>query len=46
MIKDLRSGYETSQVQNVLDGDLQPFIDAYLRWVLGGRKDRKMKDIE
>jgi peptide chain release factor 2 len=46
MIKDLRSGHETSQVQNVLDGDLQPFVDAYLRWVLGGRKDRKARDIE
>jgi len=46
MIKDLRSGHETSQVQNVLDGELQPFVDAYLRWVLGGRKDRKARDIE
>jgi peptide chain release factor 2 len=46
MVKDLRSGHETSQVQNVLDGDLQPFVDAYLRWVLGGRKDRKARDIE
>jgi peptide chain release factor 2 len=28
--KDLRSGHETSQVHNVLDGDIQPFIEAYL----------------
>jgi peptide chain release factor 2 len=41
MVKDLRTRYETSQVQNVLDGDLQPFIDAYLRWRLGGSKDMK-----
>jgi len=32
MVKDLRTGHETGQVQAVLDGGLQPFIDAYLRW--------------
>ncbi|KAL1520236.1 hypothetical protein AB1Y20_023706 [Prymnesium parvum] len=31
MVKDLRTSYETSQVQDVLDGDLDAFIDAYLR---------------
>ncbi len=30
MIKDLRTNYETSNVQNVLDGDLNDFIKAYL----------------
>jgi peptide chain release factor 2 len=44
MIKDLRTRYETSQVQNVLDGDVQPFIDAYLRWRLGGSKDMKAEN--
>lgn len=30
MVKDLRSGHETSDTQAVLDGDLDPFITAYL----------------
>ena len=30
MIKDLRTGYETGNVQAVLDGDLNGFIKAYL----------------
>jgi len=29
-VKDLRTGYETSDPQTVLDGELNPFIDAYL----------------
>jgi peptide chain release factor 2 len=41
MVKDLRTRHETSQIQNVMDGDLQPFVDAYLRWRLGGSKDMK-----
>lgn len=31
LIKDVRTGYETSQVQSVLDGDLDGFIWAYLK---------------
>ena len=31
MVKDLRTGYETSDVQGVLDGDLTEFLEAYLR---------------
>ena len=30
LIKDVRTDYETSSVQDVLDGDLDPFIKAYL----------------
>ncbi len=41
MVKDLRTGHTTSRIQEVLDGELQPFLDAYLRWVLAGRPDRK-----
>lgn len=34
-VKDLRSGYETSSPDAVLDGDLNPLIDAYLEHTLG-----------
>ncbi len=30
LVKDLRTGYETSNAQAVLDGDLNPFLKAYL----------------
>ncbi len=32
MVKDLRTRHETGNIQAVMDGDLDPFIDAYLRW--------------
>ena len=31
MVKDLRTGVETSNVQAVMDGDLDPFINGWLR---------------
>jgi len=31
LVKDLRTNLETSEVNGVLDGDLDPFIEAYLR---------------
>ena len=30
LVKDLRTEHETSDVQGVIDGDLDPFIEAYL----------------
>jgi peptide chain release factor 2 len=30
LIKDVRTEVETSNVQNVMDGDLWPYIKAYL----------------
>jgi peptide chain release factor 2 len=32
MVKDLRSEHETGNVNAVLDGDLDPFMEAYLQW--------------
>ena len=31
LVKDLRTGYETGNIQSVMDGNFDPFIDAYLR---------------
>ena len=30
LAKDVRTGEETSQVDKVLDGDIQPFLEAFL----------------
>jgi peptide chain release factor 2 len=32
MVKDLRTEHETGNVAAVLDGDLDPFMEAWLRW--------------
>ncbi len=32
MIKDLRTGYETGNTEAVMDGELDPFIESYLKW--------------
>ena len=32
MVKDLRTDHEVGNVQGVLDGDLMPFVESYLRW--------------
>ena len=32
MVKDLRTGYETSDTQGVFDGDIDAFIEAGIRW--------------
>ncbi len=32
MVKDLRTLHETAKVDVVLDGDLDPFMEAWLRW--------------
>ena len=32
LVKDLRTDYETGNVAAVLDGDLDQFMEAFLRW--------------
>ncbi len=36
MVKDLRTGEQTGNVDAVLDGDLDPFMGAYLKWLSTG----------
>lgn len=36
-VKDLRTRHETSGAEAVLDGAIDPFIDAYLDFTLGGK---------
>ena len=32
MVKDVRTEQQTGNIQGVMDGDIEPFIDAYLHW--------------
>ena len=38
MVKDLRTEYETAKTDDVLDGDLDGFIEAGIRWRVGAEK--------
>ncbi len=41
MVKDMRTGLETSDVQGVMDGDLDQFMHSYLTWLASGKKSYK-----
>ena len=44
MVKDLRTGEETGNVDAVLDGAITPFMNAYLKWCSLGRPDRHTQE--
>jgi len=46
MVKDLRTGVETSDTQGVLDGDLDQFMAASLAARVSGAADTAVSDIE
>jgi peptide chain release factor 2 len=46
MVKDLRTGVETSNVQAVMDGDLDPFVNAWLRAGCPTKRMQGVKDDE
>ena len=43
MVKDLRSGEQSSNTDAVLDGDIDRFITAYLKWMQLGCPDRRVQ---
>jgi len=46
MVKDLRTGVETSNVQAVMDGDLDPFVNGWLRAGCPMKRMQGVKDEE
>ena len=38
MVKDLRTGVESGNIQDVMDGNLDAFMNAYLRWITTPQK--------
>jgi peptide chain release factor 2 len=40
LVKDVRTGVEVGNAQAVLDGELEPFLEGWLRWRLGERGER------
>ena len=43
LVKDLRTDQEVSNADGVLDGNLDPFINAYLKWI-SGKKAEEQRD--
>lgn len=46
MVKDLRTGVETSDVQGVMDGNLDPFVNGWLRAGMPLKRMQGVKDEE
>ena len=40
LVKDLRTGYEETQVDRVMDGEIDGFIEAYLKWWAKSKKEK------
>jgi peptide chain release factor 2 len=45
-VKDLRTGVESRSPDDVLDGDLDPFMAAALAQAVGGKKAEAIEDLE
>ncbi len=46
LVKDLRTGVESRTPQDVLDGDLDPFMAAALAQAIGGKPREEIADLE
>ena len=45
-MKDSRTGYLEHNFHNVLDGNLQGFLDSYLKWRVKGEMAGSVEDEE
>jgi peptide chain release factor 2 len=43
LVKDLRTGYEIGNVQAVMDGEIDDFIESFLKWRLSNEPRRVME---
>ena len=41
LVKDLRTNHEVANADGVLDGSLDPFINAYLKWINNKKSDEE-----
>ncbi|OIO03392.1 MAG: peptide chain release factor 2 [Elusimicrobia bacterium CG_4_10_14_0_2_um_filter_56_8] len=41
LVKDMRTEHESSQIEAVMDGDLDPFMHSYLTWSANKKKNNK-----
>ncbi len=41
LVKDLRTGYETGNIQSVIDGNIDEFIQSYLKWRAKEKTDER-----
>ena len=46
MVKDLRTGVESSNTGGVLDGNIDMFLNGYLKWLSLGGKEGQTADLE
>jgi peptide chain release factor 2 len=46
LVKDLRTGVESRDPEDVLDGNLDPFMGAALAQMIGGKPQEKISDLE
>jgi peptide chain release factor 2 len=46
LVKDLRTGIESRAPQDVLDGDIDPFMAAALAQAIGGKPKEKIEDLD
>ncbi len=40
MVKDLRTGYETGNIQAVMDGEIDELIESYLKWRASEKQEK------